>query len=83
MITGLDFKGLKRFRNQVKHRIRGVQQVLDKGRVGRAANLEVYFAGTTNEFIDELKSKSEKIGFRLEIPENFPNKVVLKAEHIE
>ncbi|OHD63765.1 MAG: hypothetical protein A2176_14620 [Spirochaetes bacterium RBG_13_51_14] len=79
LITGLDYNGLKKFRNEVENRIRGVQQVLDKGRIGRAARIEVYFAGTTNEFIDELKAKSEKLGFQIDIPENFPNKVILEA----
>jgi hypothetical protein len=83
LITGLDYNGLKKFRDQVKHRIRGVQQVLEKGRVGRAAKVEVYFAGTTGEFIDELKAKADKLGFAFEIPENFPNRVTLQAKLIE
>jgi hypothetical protein len=80
IITGLDYNGLKKFRGEVSNRIRGVQQVLDKGRVGQAAKLEVYFAGKTNEFIDELKAKEKALGFQFEIPENFPNKVVLNAK---
>jgi hypothetical protein len=83
LITGLDYNSLKKFRDQVKHRIRGVQQVLEKGRVGRAAKVEVYFAGTTGEFIDELKAKADKLGFAFEIPENFPNRVTLQAKLIE
>lgn len=78
-ITGLDYNGLKRFRDQVGQRIRGVQSVLEKGRVGAAARLEILFAGTTNEFIDELKAKSEKMGFDIEIPSNFPNRVNIQA----
>ncbi|OHD72049.1 MAG: hypothetical protein A2W19_03660 [Spirochaetes bacterium RBG_16_49_21] len=83
LITGLDYSGLKKFRNQVENRIRGVQQVLDKGRVGRAARLEVYFAGTTNEFLDELKAKADKLGFVIEVPENFPNRAAIQAKLIE
>ncbi len=78
-ITGLDYDGLKKFRNQVGYRIRGVQQVLDRGRSGKAARLEILFAGTTNEFIDELKAKAERLGFSIEIPENFPNRVTINA----
>jgi hypothetical protein len=78
-ITGLDYAGLKKFRDQVSYRIRGVQQVLDRGRSGRAARLEILFAGTTNEFIDELKAKADRLGFSIEIPENFPNRVTINA----
>jgi hypothetical protein len=67
----------------VQNRIRGVQQVLDKGRSGTAARLEVYFAGTTNEFLDELKAKADKLGFIIDIPENFPNRATIQAKLIE
>ena len=83
LITGLDYNGLKDFREQVSNRIRGVQQILEKGRVGKAAKLEIYFAGLTNEFIDELKAKSTKMGFDINIPENFPNKVTIEAKQID
>ena len=79
-ITGLNYNGLKEFREQVSHRVRGVQQVNDKGRVGSAARLEVLFTGTTAEFTDELKAKSEKLGFQIEIPQSFPNRVTLQAK---
>jgi hypothetical protein len=82
-IRGLDYNGLKKFRDQVQNRIRGVQQVLDKGRSGTAARVEVYFAGTTNEFLDELKAKADKLGFIFDIPENFPNRVTIQAKLIE
>ncbi len=82
-ITGLDYDGLKKFRNQVGYRIRGVQQVIDRGRSGKAARLEILFAGTTNEFIDELKAKAERLGFSIEIPENFPNRVTINAGLLE
>jgi hypothetical protein len=82
-VRGLDYNGLKKFRDQVQNRIRGVQQVLDKGRSGTAAKVEVYFAGTTNEFLDELKAKSDKMGFAIEIPENFPNRATISAKLID
>ncbi|MBN1495813.1 MAG: hypothetical protein JXA07_03535 [Spirochaetes bacterium] len=82
-ITGLDYNGLKKFRNEVEHRVRGVQQVLEKGRVGRAARIEVIFAGTTGEFIDELKAKADRLGFDFQIPESFPNRITLQAKVID
>ncbi len=81
-ITGLDYGGLKNFRDQISHRVRGVQQVNDKGRVGVAARLEVLFTGTTSEFTDELKAKAEKLGFQIEIPQSFPNRVTLQAKQL-
>jgi hypothetical protein len=81
-ITGLNYDGLKEFREQISHRVRGVQQVNDKGRVGAAARLEVLFTGTTMEFTDELKAKSEKLGFQVEIPQSFPNRVTLQAKQM-
>ncbi len=82
-VRGLDFNGLKKFRDQVQNRIRGVQQVIEKGRSGAAAKIEVYFAGTTNEFLDELKAKSDKMGFAIDIPENFPNRATIVAKLID
>jgi hypothetical protein len=82
-ITGLDYNGLKKFREEVQNRVRGVQQILEKGRIGRAARVEVQFAGTTGEFIDELKAKADKLGFVFEIPDNFPNKVTIEAKLID
>jgi hypothetical protein len=82
-ISGLDYNGLKKFREEVSNRIRGVQQVLEKGRMGKAARVEIYFAGTTGEFIDELKAKADKLGFEFEIPDNFPNKVTIEAKLIK
>lgn len=79
-ITGLDYTGMKKFREEIENRIRGVQQVIEKGRVGRAARVEIYFAGTTSEFVDELKAKADKLGFEFEIPDSFPNKVTINAK---
>jgi hypothetical protein len=78
-ITGLDYNSLKKFRDQISNRVRGVQQVLDKGRVGSAARLEVLFTGTTTEFTDELLAKADKLGFQIVSPQSFPNRVTLQA----
>lgn len=78
-ITGLDYTALKKFRDQVSQRIRGVRQVIERGRVGQAAKLEVQFAGKTNDFTDELLAKQSNMGFIFKIPQNFPNKVYLEA----
>ncbi len=79
-LSGLDYNGMRKFREEISNRIRGVQQVLEKGRVGQVARIEVYFAGTTTEFVDELKSKSSKLGFDFEIPDTFPNKITIQAK---
>lgn len=77
LISGLDYNGLTKFRNAVSQRIRGVSQVISKGQIGTASNVVVYFAGKTNDFIDELNAKQDKLGFSIQIKENFPNKVVM------
>ncbi|MBN2158034.1 MAG: hypothetical protein JW807_01470 [Spirochaetes bacterium] len=82
-ISGLDYNALKKFREALSYRIRGVQQVLEKGRVGRASRIEVYFAGTTGEFVDELKAKDDKLGFKFNIPDTFPNRVTIEAKLID
>ncbi len=79
-LSGLDYNGMRKFREEVSNRIRGVQQVLEKGRMGQVARIEIYFAGTTTEFVDELKSKADKLGFDFEIPDTFPNKVTIQAK---
>jgi len=79
-ITGLDYNGLKKFRNDVSHRVRGVKKVLAKGQIKKAAKLVVYFAGKTTDFSDELMSKADKFGFSIEIKESYPNKLVIKAK---
>ncbi|MBP7734695.1 MAG: hypothetical protein KA369_01855 [Spirochaetes bacterium] len=79
-LSGLDYNGMRKFREEVSNRIRGVQQVLEKGRMGQVARIEIYFAGTTTEFVDELKSKASKLGFDFEIPDTFPNKVTIQAK---
>lgn len=82
-ITGLDVDGMRKFRNEVSQRIRGVQQVFEKGRVGNAARVEIYFAGKTHDFVDELKAKESNLGFKFEIPEQYPNRVFINAKIVE
>lgn len=80
LVTGLDYNGLRKFRNNVSQRIRGVQTVNAKGQIGRASRLEVYFAGKTNEFADELIAKANNMGFQIKVKESYPNKLVLIVE---
>ncbi len=79
LVSGLDYNGVTKLRNAIAQRIRGVSNVTPKGQIGTAAKLVVYFAGKTNDFIEELNAKADKFGFRIEIKESFPNKVVLTA----
>ena len=57
LITGLDFSGLQKFRNDVSFRIRGVSKVMSRGQSGRAAKIEVYFAGKSELGVSELVEK--------------------------
>ncbi len=82
-ITGLDRAELKNFKDQVKNRIRGVSEVLEKGREGRAARLEVLFAGKTNDFEDELSAKANQLGYEIDIKSSRPNKLTLTAKFIK
>lgn len=79
-IGGLDYENLRKFQNQVEHRIRGVQKVVSRGQAGRFANVDVYFAGKTNDFADELRAKSENMGFKVRVSESYPNRLVLVVE---
>ncbi|HOO72677.1 MAG TPA: hypothetical protein PK926_13015 [Spirochaetota bacterium] len=82
-VAGLDYKDMTKFRNDITQRIRGVQEVISKGQSGKYANLEVYFAGRTTDFTDELVFKAEKFGFSIEILDTYPNSVTLKAQRIK
>lgn len=79
LVTGLDYPGLKKLRDGITHRVRGVHKVIDRGRVGSAARIDVYFAGLTSDFVDELKEKESQLGFLFTVPESFPGRVVLTA----
>lgn len=80
LVSGLDYQGLTKFRNNVSQRIRGVSKVISKGQIGRAARIMVYFAGKTNDFTDELLAKAGNMGFEIDIKETFPNKIVMTVK---
>lgn len=80
LITGLDRDGLTKFRNEVQQRVRGVNNIMSRGQIGQAGKLDVYFTGQTDEFLDELKSLSESLGFDIKITESFPNKATIQAK---
>ena len=78
-IIGLDQAAFKDFRDQISNRVRGVQSVIPRGRVGAASQVSVYFAGKTHDFEDELMAKGTKMGFAFTVTESYPNKLTLKA----
>ncbi len=80
LITGLDRAELKDFKNKLQSRIRGVNKVVQRGRDGRAAKLDVYFAGKTNDFEDELSAKADKLGYDINIKTTRPNKLIMSAK---
>lgn len=82
-IAGLDYSDLNKFRNQIEHRVRGVQKVYSRGQSGKFSKIEVEFAGKTTDLADELNAKGESLGFQIEIKETFPNRIVLTAERIK
>ena len=82
-ITGLTYKELTKFRNQIEHRIRGINKVYSRGQSGKAAKIEVEFAGKTTDLADELNAKAENLGFEVEIKETFPNKITIFASMIK
>ena len=83
IIAGLDAAELKDFKDQVSNRIRGVQKVIEKGRDGKAAKLEVYFAGKTNDFEDELSAKASALGYEISVTSSRPNKLIMTARKID
>ena len=78
-INGLDYEGLRTFRNAIAERIRGVKSVESKGQAGTSSRLEVYFGGKTNEFADELLAKASAMGFNVKVTESYPNKLVMNV----
>ena len=68
-ITGLDYKELTDFRDQISHKIRGIKKVYTRGQAGKASKIEVEFAGKTTDLADELNAKAEKLGYSIEIKE--------------
>jgi hypothetical protein len=83
LIAGLDANELRNFRDQVSNRIRGVSQVMEKGRVGKAARLEVLFAGKTPDFEQELTAKANAMGFDIDVKSSRPNKLEIVAKKIK
>ncbi len=80
LISGLDYTGLKDFRNAVQQRIRGVKSVNSKGQAGKLSKVEIYFAGKTNDLADELLAKAENLGFAIKVNESYPNKLILDVK---
>ncbi|HPR37895.1 MAG TPA: hypothetical protein PLT13_09885 [Spirochaetota bacterium] len=83
LIAGLDASELRNFRDQVSNRIRGVSQVMEKGREGKAAKLEVLFAGKTPDFEQELTAKANAMGFEIDVKTSRPNKLIMTAKKIK
>ena len=83
LIAGLDASELRTFRDQVSNRVRGVKQILEKGRDGQAAKLEVIFAGKTHEFEEELSAKASNMGFQINVTSSRPNKLIMTAKKIK
>ena len=79
LINGLNYEDLKTFRNALASRIRGVKSVVPKSQTGTNSRLEIYFAGKTNDFADELLAKASAMGFNISITESFPNRLVINA----
>ncbi len=83
IVAGLGAADLKDFRDQVTNRVRGVKQVVEKGRDGKAARLEVTFAGKTNDFEDELSAKAANMGYEIEVTSSRPNKLIMTAKKVK
>ncbi|MCL1864234.1 MAG: DUF6175 family protein [Spirochaetes bacterium] len=83
LIAGLDGAELRTFKDQISNRVRGVKQVLEKGRDGKAARLEVIFAGKTHEFEEELSAKAKNMGFQINVTSSRPNKLIMTATKIK
>ena len=81
-IAGLDYNDLTKFRDILQNRIRGIQKVYVRGQAGKQSRIDVEFAGKTTDLADELVGKSESIGFKIEIKETYPNKIMLIAQKL-
>ncbi|MFH0977092.1 MAG: hypothetical protein V1874_15025 [Spirochaetota bacterium] len=78
-IVGLNYEELTKFRNQIEHRVRGINKVYSRGQAGKTSKIEVEFAGKTTDLADELKVKAPNLGFQVEIKETYPNRIMLTA----
>ena len=77
LITGLSYKEVKKLKNNLSLRIRGVKKIRNQKQIGQAVKLELYFSGKTNDLADELLAKAEKMGYEITVKETFPNKLFL------
>ena len=82
-ISGLDYKGLTKFRNVIQHRVRGIKKVYSRGQKGKAGKIEVEFAGKTTDLADELNAKADGLGFSIKIKESFPNKIIMTVKKLK
>lgn len=82
-INGLSYSDTTKFRNQISQRVRGVNQVISKKQKRNSANLEIYFAGKTTDFTDELMAKSKDLGFKIRINDVRPNNVKITARRVK
>lgn len=82
-VTGLDYKDLTKFRNVLGTRIRGISKVYSRGSAGKAAKLEVQFAGKTTDLADELQGKADSIGFEIIVKETYPNRIMITAKRLK
>ena len=83
LIAGLSAYELRTFRDQVSNRVRGVSRVTEKGRDGKAARLEVIFAGKTGDFEQELTAKASNMGFEIDVKSSRPNKLIMTATAVK
>jgi len=51
--------------------------------VGTASKLDVRFAGKTHDLAQELNAKASSLGFDIEILEQKPNKISIKARRTQ
>ena len=82
-VKGLTYADTTKFRSQISQRIRGINQVIPKKQSRNSAKLEVYFAGKTTDFTDELMAKADALGFRITIKDVSPNRVTITAKRIK
>ncbi len=82
-VAGLNFTDLTKFREQLRGRVRGVNEVIPRGQVGTASKLDVRFAGKTHDLAQELNAKASNLGFEIEILEQKPNKISIKARRTQ
>jgi hypothetical protein len=79
-IQGLSgYEEVRKFRNALGNRIRGVDSVISRKLRKGTAEIEVVFAGKTAGFLDELKAKSKKMGYHITIVESYPNRAKLRV----